>query len=98
PVERDVTQDDVMLGSPRYMSPEQILCETVDARTDIYSLGAVLYALLAGRPPFVGRAPIDALTQHLQRPVPSFAELFESAERLPPYVIDPRLEALVMRC
>ncbi len=98
-VERDVTQGDMMLGSPRYMSPEQIKCEAVDARSDIYSLGALLFAMVAGRPPFVGSSPIEILTQHLQRDPPSFQEVYEDlGYETPPFQFPPELEQLIRRC
>ncbi|MEL7370301.1 MAG: protein kinase [Myxococcota bacterium] len=66
-----ITQSGVMLGSPRYMSPEQIRNRDVDPRTDIYSLGALYYVMLAGKPPFDGDNATDILAQHLRDPVPS---------------------------
>lgn len=56
----DLTQPGAMVGTAKYLAPEQVLGEPVDARTDIYSLGVVLYELLSGRPPF--RADTDAAT------------------------------------
>lgn len=97
-VENDLTEDEMMLGSPRYMSPEQILCEAVDARTDIYSFGVLLFTMLADRPPFIGRSPMDVLTQHLQRPPPTFDAVFEELTDPPPWEIPAQLEAVAHRC
>jgi TolB-like protein len=54
-----ITRPGVMVGTPRYMAPEQIRGLTVDQRTDVYALGAVLFEMLAGRPPFVSENVFD---------------------------------------
>ncbi len=53
-VRDDLTADNVMMGTAKYLSPEQVLGQTVDGRADLYSLGLVLYECLAGRVPFIG--------------------------------------------
>lgn len=66
------TQVGATLGTPSYMSPEQARSDVeIDARTDVYSLGCVLFELLAGRPPFKGKSLRDLLNAHAEGPVPS---------------------------
>jgi DNA-binding SARP family transcriptional activator len=62
----------VTLGSPSYMSPEQAAASPgIDGRSDVYSLGCVLYEMLAGEPPFGGRTTVAILARHAADPVPS---------------------------
>ena len=58
-------------GTRSYMSPEQIRGETLDGRSDVYSLGCVFFELLTGRPPFTGSSPNELLEKHLRSSVPS---------------------------
>jgi serine/threonine-protein kinase len=65
-----VTQTGIALGTPHYMSPEQVRGEhTVDIRSDIYSLGATLYHMITGNPPFVGTSAAVVITKHLSEQV-----------------------------
>ncbi|MGZ3406541.1 MAG: protein kinase domain-containing protein, partial [Polyangia bacterium] len=57
-------------GDPRYMSPEQARGETLDPRSDIYSLGAIAFEMLTGVPPYTGSGTFEILQQHLDAPVP----------------------------
>jgi eukaryotic-like serine/threonine-protein kinase len=64
--ETRLTRDGVISGTPLFMSPEQARGhDDIDARSDIYSLGAVAYALLTGRPPFAGKNPLDVVIAHI---------------------------------
>jgi eukaryotic-like serine/threonine-protein kinase len=71
PEANDVTSHGAVVGTPYYMSPEQIRGEDVDPRTDIYALGAVMYRLLTGSPPFTGPNPMAVFAKHLtEKPAP----------------------------
>ncbi len=66
-----MTQTAAVIGTAQYLSPEQARGETVDARSDIYSAGCLLYELLTGRPPFQGDSPVSVAYQHVREaPVP----------------------------
>jgi len=60
-----LTQVGVTMGTPLYMSPEQVEGKPVDTRSDIYSFGVTCYQMLAGRPPFEGETPLKIAIQHL---------------------------------
>jgi serine/threonine protein kinase len=82
-------QTSSVLGTPTYLSPEQAQGQAVDARSDLYSLGIVLYELLAGRPPFTGDSPVAiAYKQVNETPVPPSALNGE---------VPPALDAVVMK-
>ncbi len=71
PTEQQLTLAGQLVGTPHYMSPEQITGGAIDARADIYSLGCVLYHLVAGHPPFRASEEFRILSQHVsQEPVP----------------------------
>jgi serine/threonine-protein kinase len=70
-----LTATGTMLGTPHYMAPEQVRGKAVDARSDIYALGAVAYHLVCGRPPFSGDNPIAIGFAHLSEPPPSPRQL-----------------------
>jgi len=66
-----MTQTAAVIGTAQYLSPEQARGETVDTRSDIYSVGCLLYELLTSRPPFVGDSPVSVAYQHVrEQPVP----------------------------
>ena len=63
----DVTQVGITMGTPLYMSPEQVEGQAVDLRSDLYSLGVTAYHMLAGRPPFEGDTALSIAVQHLKK-------------------------------
>jgi hypothetical protein len=87
----DVTCRGVIMGTPSYMAPEQILGEEVDARTDVYSVGALMYRLATGHPPFRASSPLGLFDKHLrEHPVPP-------SDRCPELGIPLGLSRIVMR-
>jgi eukaryotic-like serine/threonine-protein kinase len=77
-----MTATNLIAGTPAYMAPEQIRGATIDARTDLYALGAMLYVMLTGRPPFEADNPIALAMLHCNR------------DPLPPTALRPDLDAL----
>lgn len=69
-----------VVGTAQYLSPEQASGEVADARSDLYSVGVVLYEMLTGRPPFIGDTPVSIAFQHV------------SSELIPPSKINPALD------
>ncbi len=62
-----LTREGTIIGTPEYMSPEQAQGEVVDLRSDIYSLGVVMYEMLSGKPPFEGKSSFSILRQHVEQ-------------------------------
>ena len=70
-----LTAANMIIGTPQYMSPEQCSqASEIDSRSDIYSLGVILYEMLAGHVPFTGESPTAIMMKHLQEPPPSILE------------------------
>lgn len=77
-----VTADGRLVGTFRYMAPEQILGEKLDTRTDLYSLGVILYELLAGRPPFEARTPYELWQKVLETEATPISALNSRSDRV----------------
>lgn len=73
-----MTQTQAVIGTAQYLSPEQARGETVDARSDLYSAGCLLYELLTGRPPFTGDSPVSVAYQHVRETPTPAREIEES--------------------
>lgn len=70
-----------LVGTPTYMSPEQALSEDLDARSDVYAVGVVLFEMLTGSPPYEDDTPVKVLMKHCSAPIPVLSTL---AEDVPP--------------
>ncbi len=91
PAESEITQAGMMLGSPMYMAPEQAR-NHADTRSDLYSLGVVMYQMLMGRPPFESRQSVDVILKHVNDRPPAFKQVKPEIE------VPAEVEAVVMRC
>ena len=88
----DLTQQGLFMGSPKYMAPEQITGGEISARTDIYSLGVMIYEMMTGKVPFDRGASVNTLMAHVNDTPPPLAEAN------PRIQISPQMEGIVYRC
>jgi serine/threonine protein kinase len=85
-----LTREGVTIGTPTYMSPEQATGEPVDARSDLYALGVIMYELLAGQPPFADDGSISVLLKHLNEPPPPLSQRA-------PHLDNPHLDSVIYK-
>lgn len=76
----EVTDAGLIFGTPHYMSPEQGHGEPIDVRSDLYSLGVIVFEMLAGRKPFVAENPMAIIYKHRKEPVPLLPEPFQAMQ------------------
>ena len=88
--EESLTQTGAVMGTATYFSPEQAEGMGVDARSDIYSLGVVLFEMVTGRPPFMGDTPVAVASKHVREHPPAPREINPG--------VPPDLEAIILKC
>jgi eukaryotic-like serine/threonine-protein kinase len=89
-IEAGQTEAGFIVGTPLYLSPEQLEGQEVDARADIYSTGVVLYEIFTGELPFNGQSAVEIMMKHLRDPAPPPRSHWPE--------IPPKLEAIILRC
>lgn len=89
PESRDTQPTNMVVGTAEYMAPEQVMADPVDARTDIYSFGILLFRLFTGHLPFEDGSGMDLLSHQIFSPVPPASWLMDEP--------DPRIDALIRR-
>ena len=88
----DLTQTGLFMGSPKYMAPEQIRGDRVDARTDIYALGIILYEMVTGKVPFDRPNSVNILMAHVNEEAPPLRQMNPNTQ------VSPAFEELIARC
>jgi eukaryotic-like serine/threonine-protein kinase len=88
--EESLTQTGAVMGTATYFSPEQAEGMGVDSRSDIYSLGVVLFEMVTGRPPFLGDTPVAVASKHVREHPPTPREVNPG--------VPPDLEAIILKC
>lgn len=89
--DQDLTRTGIGLGSPPYMSPEQADGKELDHRSDIYSLGCLMFESLTGQQPFISTNPLATMLLHIKNPAPKLSEKMDGD-------VDPQLEQIVYKC
>lgn len=89
----DRTHQGEILGTPRYMSPEQVQGRVLDLRTDIYSAGVLLYQMLTGRHLFEGETAVEVALHHLNTPAPALPDQLQAYQRLLDKLVEKDREA-----
>lgn len=90
-VEAQVTSSGTIVGTPYYMSPEQIHGQELDGRSDIYAIGAIMYECVVGKPPFEAPNPVGVLSKHLsEEPLPPSARS--------PLSVPAEADRIILRC
>ncbi|MEH1012564.1 Stk1 family PASTA domain-containing Ser/Thr kinase [Micromonospora sp. CPCC 206060] len=84
-----MTQTSAVIGTAQYLSPEQARGEAVDARSDVYAAGCVLFELLCGHPPFVGDSPVSVAYQHVREDPPTPSDINRD--------VTPPIDAIVLK-
>ncbi|MGK5445101.1 Stk1 family PASTA domain-containing Ser/Thr kinase, partial [Micromonospora sp. URMC 105] len=84
-----MTQTSAVIGTAQYLSPEQARGEAVDARSDVYAGGCVLFELLCGHPPFVGDSPVSVAYQHVREAPPTPSDINPD--------VNPAVDAIVLK-
>lgn len=88
----DLTQTGLFMGSPKYMAPEQIRGDRVDARTDIYALGIIMYEMITGKVPFDRPNSVNILMAHVNEDAPAMRQMNPNIN------LSPAIEETVGRC